>query len=109
MEIEIQGRDTLKATEELLAIEGLEGSYQTIEEVEREGTLATIATIVGIVSGTLTVAESIHKWKEKYQKSLHDPTGARIEKVLIVTDDNRRLLLKDATVEQIKEILENYK
>lgn len=109
MKIEIQGRDAIKATEELLAIEGLEGNYQTIEEVEREGTLATIATIVGIVSGTLTVAESIHKWKEKYQKSLHDPTGARIEKVLIVTDDNRRLLLKDATVEQIKEILENYK
>lgn len=92
-----------------MAIEGLEGSYQTIEEVEREGTLATIATIVGIVSGTLTIAQSIHKWKEKYQKSLHDPTGARIEKVLIVTDDNRRLLLKDATLEQIKEILENYK
>ncbi|QIR38504.1 hypothetical protein HCG51_18535 [Tolypothrix sp. PCC 7910] len=109
MKIEIQGRDAVTATEELLAIEGLEGSYQTIDEVEREGTLATIATIVGIVSGTLTVAESIHKWKEKYQKSLHDPTGARIEKVLIVTDDNRRLLLKDATVEQIKEILENYK
>jgi hypothetical protein len=109
MKIEIQGRDALQATEELLAIEGLEGSYQTIEEVEREGTLATIATIVGIVSGTLTVAESIYKWKEKYQKSLDDPTGARIEKVLIVTDDNRRLLLKDATLEQIKEILENYK
>lgn len=109
MKIEIQGRDALKATEELLAIEGLKGSYQTIEEVEREGTLATIATIVGIVSGTLTIAESIHKWKEKYQKSLEDPIGARIEKVLIVTDDNRRLLLKDATVEQIKEILENYK
>jgi hypothetical protein len=109
MKIEIQGQDAIKATEELLAIEGLEGSYQTIEEVEREGTLATIATIVGIVSGTWTVAESIHKWKEKHQKSLHDPTGARIEKVLIVTNDNQRLLLKDATVEQIKEILENYK
>ncbi|MBD2200677.1 MULTISPECIES: hypothetical protein [Calothrix] len=112
MKIEIQGQDAIKATEELLGIEGLEGSYEKIEEVEREGTLATIATIVGIVGGTLTIAESIHKWKEKYQKSLHDPTdvsGARIEKVLIVTDDNRRLLLKDATVEQIKEILENYK
>ncbi len=109
MKIEIQGREAIKATEELLAIEGLEGSYQTVEEVEREGTLSTIATIVGIVSGTLTVAESIHKWKEKYQNSLHDPTGARIEKVLIVIDDNHRLLLKDATVEQIKEILENYK
>jgi hypothetical protein len=43
MKIEIQGRDAVEATEELLTIEGLEGSYQTLEEVEREGTLVTIS------------------------------------------------------------------
>lgn len=109
MKIEIQGRDAVQATEELLAIEGLEGSYQTIDEVERSATLATIATIVGIASGTLTIGEKLYQWKEKYQKSLTDPNGSRIEKVLIVTDDNRRLLLKDATLEQIKEILDSEK
>jgi hypothetical protein len=109
MKIEIVGSDAIQATEELLAIKGLEGSYQTIDEVEREGTLATIVTIVGIVGGTLTIAESIHKLKGKYQKSLDNPTGARIEKVLIVTNDNHRLLLKDATLDQIKEILDKYK
>lgn len=110
MKIEIQGRDAVDATEELLAIEGIEGSYQTLEEVEREATLATIATIVGIASGTLTIAESIYKWKEKYQKSLQSSTdSARIEKVLIVTADNHRLLLKDATLKEIKEVLESYK
>lgn len=109
MKIEIQGRDAVQATEELLAIEGLEGSYQTIDEVEREGTLITIATIIGIASGTLTIGEKLHQWKQKYQKSLTDPNGLRIEKVLIVTDDNRRLLLKDATVEQIKAILNSRK
>ena len=35
MKIEIQGRDAVKATEELLRIEGLQGSYETINEVER--------------------------------------------------------------------------
>jgi len=109
MKIEIQGQDAIKATEELLAIEGIEGSYQTIEEVEREGILATIIAIIGIVGEILTIAEKLYQWKEKYQKSLQDPNRARIEKVLLVTDDNHRLLLKDATVEQIKEILENYK
>lgn len=109
MKIEIQGRDALQATEELLAIEGLEGSYQIVDEVEREATLATIATIVGIMSGTLTIGEKLYQWNQKYQKSLTDPIGPRIEKVLIVTDDNRRLLLKDATVEQIKEILDSKK
>ncbi len=109
MKIEIVGRDAVEATKELLAIEGIEGSYQTIGEVEREATLATIATIVGIASGTLTIGEKLYQWKEKYHKSLEDPNGSRIEKVLIVTDDNRRLLLKDATLEQIKEILGSYK
>ncbi|MHC5763693.1 hypothetical protein [Nostoc sp.] len=109
MKIEIQGQDAVRATEELLAIEGVEGNYQTVDEVEREGTVATIVTIVTIVSGTFAIAESLHKWKEKYQKSLHDPTGARIERVLIVTPDNHRLLLKNATVEQIQAILEKSK
>lgn len=109
MKIEIQGRDAVKATVELLAIEGIEGSYQTIDEVQRGEPVTTIAAIVAIVGGTLTIGEKLYQWKEKYQKSLQDPNGSRIEKILIVTDDNRRLLLKDATVEQIKEILESYK
>ena len=107
MKIEIQGQDAVKATEELLSIEGLEGSYETIDEVEREGTLATIATIVGITAGTLTIAEKLYQWNHKYQKSLQNPVGARIEKVLIVAPNGNRLLLKDATVEQIQEILKD--
>lgn len=107
MQIEIQGQDAIRATEELLQIEGVQGSYRTVDAVEREGTLVTIATIVGIVSGSLTIAEKLYGWNKKYQKSLQDPAGARIEKVLIVTEDGRRLLLKDASVEQIKDILES--
>jgi hypothetical protein len=107
MKIEIQGPDAVTATEELLRIEGLQGSYQTLDEVEREGTLVTIATIVGIVSGSLTVAEKLYTWNKKYQRSLEHPGGARIEKVLIVAEDGRRLLLKDASIAQIKDILEN--
>jgi len=107
MKVEIQGQDAVNATEALLRIKGLEGSYQMLDAVEREGTLVTIATIVGIVSGSLTVAEKLYAWNRKYQKSLENPAGAKIEKVLIVAEDGRRLLLQDATVEQIKDILES--
>ncbi len=107
MKIEIQGQDAVAATEELLAIEGVEGSYETLDEVEREGTLATIATIVGIVGGSLTIAEKLYQVNQKYQKSLQGNTAPRIEKVMIVADNGKRLLLKDATVEQIQEILED--
>lgn len=105
LKINVQGQDAVQVTEELLAIEGVEGSYEVQDEVKREGTLATIATIVGIVSGSLTVAEKLYELSKKSQQS-QTPTGARIEKVLIVSDDGRRLLLKDASIEQIKEILE---
>ena len=107
MLIEIQGQGAVKATEELLNIQGLEGSYETVDEVEREGTLATIATIVGITAGTLTIAEKLYQWNQKYQKSLQSPVGSKIEKVLIVAPNGNRLLLKDASVEQIQEILDN--
>jgi hypothetical protein len=105
MKIEIVGQEAVYATEELLAIEGIEGSYETLDAVQREGTLATIATIIGIVGGSLTIAEKLYELNKKYQSPLN-PTGVRIEKVMIVNGDNR-LLLKDATVEQIKDILES--
>lgn len=58
MQIEIQGQDAEIAAEELLSIEGLEGSYETVSKVpkvERGESLTTIATIVGITAGTLTI------------------------------------------------------
>jgi hypothetical protein len=107
MKIEIQGQDAVAATEEILAIEGIQGTYETLDEVKREGTLATIATIVGIVGGSLTIAEKLYQVNQKYQKSLQGNTTPRIEKVMIVSDNGKRLLLKDATVEQIQEILKD--
>lgn len=107
MKIEIQGREAVEAAEALLAIEGLEGSYQTLEEVERgevETTLVTIATIVTIASGTLNIAEQLYQWKERF---IQNPTGSRIEQVLLVAPNGHQLLLKDATVEQIHEVLKD--
>lgn len=108
IKIEIQGQDAVLATEEMLAINGLQGSYETINEVEREGVLTTIATIVGLVGGSLTIAEQLYEWKNKYQKSLHTSAQPRIEKVLVVAPNSgKRLLLKDATIENIKKIIED--
>ena len=104
MKIEIQGQYAIQAAEELLDIEGIDGSYETVGEVEKEGTLATIATIVGITVGTITIAEKLYHLKKKY---FQNSTGSRIEKVLIVAPNGNRLLLKDATLEQIKEILKD--
>ncbi len=71
MEIEIQGQDAIHAVEELLNIEGIEGSYETIDEIEKEGKeiLTTIASIVAITVGTMTIGEKLYQWHQKYQQS----------------------------------------
>jgi len=101
--VEVQGVDAIAATEDLLAIEGIEGNWDTEGESEREGVLAVIATIVGIVGGTMAIAEQIRKWYQEYRRS---QSGKKIEKVLIVGRNGQRLLLEDATIEQIQKILD---
>lgn len=100
----IEGDGAIEATDELLAIEGVEGSFTVDEEIQREGTLATIAIIVGISSGVLAIAEQIRKWYEAYSAG---KSGKKIAKVLIVGRNGDRLLLENATVEQIRKVLES--
>ncbi|NEO55876.1 MAG: hypothetical protein F6K54_24080 [Okeania sp. SIO3B5] len=107
LQIAIEGLDAVQATEEILAIEGIKGSYKIDSDGNEKGiTLATIATIVGIGAGTsviinntLTIAEKIFQCFKKHEKKLED--------VEIVSGE-KRLLLKEATVEQIKDILESF-
>jgi hypothetical protein len=49
--------------------------------------ITTIATIVGIVGGTMAIAEQIRKWDQEYKP------GKKIAKVLIVSSNGRGLLL----------------
>jgi hypothetical protein len=99
----IEGEDAITATEELLAIEGITGNYTVnSEEIEKEPVITTIATIVGLVGGTLSIAEQIRKWYQEYKQQ---QSGKKIAKVLIVDSNGRRLLLENATIEQIRQIL----
>ncbi|MGB3613585.1 MAG: hypothetical protein WBA10_07305 [Elainellaceae cyanobacterium] len=104
--IEIQGSDAVAATEEMLAIDGLSGEYEVEGEDEKEGILVAIATIVGIVGGTLTIAEKLYQWYQAARKARSPSAPARVEKAILVGRNGRRLLLKDATVEQIQKILD---
>jgi hypothetical protein len=103
IQIEIQGQDAVAATEELFATAEIEGDWETEKEVEREATIVTIGTIIAIVGGTLAAAEQIRKWYKEYKKG---KSGKTIEKVLIKGRNGRRLLLENATLEQIKQILD---
>lgn len=101
IQVAIEGSDAVAATEALLALPEISGAFEVVGEVEKEGTLATIATIVGIVGGSMAAAEQIRKWHGEYRGSLEQP---RIEKVLIVTERGR-IYLEGATTEEIAKAL----
>ncbi|GCA93812.1 hypothetical protein [Microcystis aeruginosa] len=96
MQIEIEGADAIKVAQDIVEMEGVQGSYEVISEVEREGTLATIATIIGIISGTIAIAEKFYQLKQK----IDSPETPKIERVLIVSKNGDRLLLKDAKLKR---------
>jgi hypothetical protein len=102
MQIEIQGPDAIKVAQDIVATDGVQGTYEVVSEVEREGTLATIATIIGITTGAMTIAEKLY---ELNKKSVNSPESVKIERVLLVGKDGDRLLLKDATLEQLQKLL----
>ena len=47
IKFEIEGQNAIAATKELLNIEGLQdGSYEKVDEIERDGTLVTILMVI---------------------------------------------------------------
>ena len=104
IQLAIAGEDAIAATEALLAIPGISGNYAVSADApEREGVIATVVTIVTI-GGAIPIAEQIRKWYQEYKAK---QSGKRIEKVLIVGRNGRRILLEDATLEEIRQILES--
>ena len=104
LQLEIEGEGAVPATEDLLQIEGLSGTYEAETDVQREGALATIVAIVAITVGTLTIAEKLYTWYQNYRRTQPKP---KLDKVLLIGRNGQKLVLENATVEQIKQILDS--
>ena len=102
IKIAIEGTAATEAAQALFEIEGISGEYEVNDEVTRDGGLTAIATVVGLVGGTMAIAEQIYQWYERYKSRQSIKT---VEKVLIVTP-NGRLLLENATIEEISKAIE---
>ena len=104
IQIEIKGNEAIAASEELFSLAEISGNWQRVDEVERGEIITTIGAIIGIVGGSIAIAEKIYNWDQKYKQG---KDLKKIDKVLLVSGKGKRLLLEDATVEQIKAILED--
>jgi len=103
IEIEVEGEGAIAATTELFTIPEIEGKWETAPP-EREAVLATIGTIVGIVGGSMPIAEKLWKWYQEYRQGKN---GAKIDKVLLVGKNGQRIVLENATLEEIKRLLDS--
>jgi hypothetical protein len=103
LQLEIEGEGAISASEELLKFEGFSGSY-TVEsdEDQKEIAIATVVAIVSLTAGTMTIANHIYNW---YQNSRKKPTSL-IDKAILICG-SKKILLENATIEQIQKFLES--
>lgn len=106
MRIEIVGRASSEATNDLLAIEGVDGSVENTGTKYREGVFVTVATIVAITSGTLTIADKIYAWYQKW-KSDKEKNNESINRVVLIASNDSRILLGSASIEEVKELFDS--
>ena len=101
IKLSLEGEDVDIAAEKLFKTTGLQGTWEvaTTSQPTKEGTLAVIGIVVGIVGGLVTVAEQIRKWYLECKKS-----KKKFDVVLVAK--NVRVILEDATVEDICAVLE---
>ncbi len=106
IQLEIEGQGAIAAAEDLLQTEGIQGQLEPMDdEPERDLAMVTaIATIVSLALNAIELAEKIHGWYRAYRQ--RKDADKRIEKVLLIGKDGQRILLADASVEQIRRILE---
>ena len=69
IQLEIEGTGAIAATEALLRLDGLEGEYETVGEDTKEGTLAAIASIVGITVGVVDLSSRLLQWYAKHRQA----------------------------------------
>ncbi|MEM9484299.1 MAG: hypothetical protein AAGA83_11470 [Cyanobacteria bacterium P01_F01_bin.116] len=103
LQIAIAGPAADTAAEALVALDGINGSYEVSDAVQKDGGLTAIATIVGLAVGVMEIAEKLHQWYSAWRERQKEQP--KIDKVLIVTEKGR-LLLEGATIEDIAKALE---
>ena len=89
IELEIEGSGAVPATEALLQMPEFEGVWEPAGPETPRGALATIATVVAISVGSLTIAEKLHGWYQQRRQGSGTAPDYSLEKVVLVKDGRR--------------------
>ena len=98
----VEGEHAVEASENLKEIEGLTATVEPIVEEHKEIALATVVSITAIAVGAVTIADKFITWYRDWKKGKDEK---RIEKVIIEGPDGTRVLMENATPEDVAAIL----
>lgn len=105
----VEGEHAVEASANLKEIEGLTVTVEPVVEEHKELALATVVSItaiaagaVNIVANSVTIADKFITWYRDWNKGKDEK---RIEKVIIEGPDGTRVLMENATPEDIAAIL----
>ena len=104
----IQGSGAAEAAAELAGDPALAVECRVPQPEEPEKivvTLAVVATIVGIASATLSAADLIIKWRDRWRERNRAEPERPIERIVIEIND-RRVLIDRLTVAQVATLLD---
>jgi hypothetical protein len=105
--IAIEGPNASHALDELLAIPGLEANRLTPapKVVYRDaGVLSAIGEIISAAGGVVAIVSSVLEWRKKWLEG----RGSQLMTAVIEDARGNRLLLKNATPEQLTEVFGSF-
>ena len=103
IQIAVEGPDASQALAELLAIPGLEGTADRGDgRRTRDATaiIAAVGSIVGVAGSVAGLVDHIIAWREKWKAR-----GIRSDRSVLEDARDRRVLLMEATREQLEAAL----
>jgi hypothetical protein len=101
--IVFEGVQAEVAATALVSLPDVEGTW-TVSQDQTRNALTTIAAVIGIASGTLSIATNLKKWYDDYQGAETN----KIENVVMITPSRSQRLLvdEDTTREEILAFLQ---
>ena len=107
LELEIEGSGAGVAAQELTELEGIEVQWEPVSDSGNKRDLMTvaaaIATIVGLVGGTLDIAERLLNWYQNLRQK--GSAEQKIDKVILQVGQ-RRINLENTSVTELKTLLD---
>jgi hypothetical protein len=107
-QIALEGTGAKEAIESLNESPELDLQWEEKDEITREaGIFAILATVVAMTGGVIAIAEQIRKWRDLWKEQRKN--GDKVVDTIILIDGDRRLVLNNATQDQIIDFIKKLK